>query len=421
MNNNGCAARATLQTAENPVTNMFEDVEDITPQIADHTVLEDSNALFSSNSSFAHSTVDSPSISGSSDTRLLRPGTAPNDVHIGAQVRANVSLIANHLVQSDFFNGNPSTTTRPLRGSRASNYLRSSDTNLLQYRADIDQRLRTQSSERQGSALRALYIPNSAADVPNVSPQEIAFVNAAISGTLSPENISSNAMKYGFIYTVEYLAAYAGVAGGSAFIKKPVWTQLNAGSVSNIQATGKTLLCRLSKHSTLISEFNGLQAPVYNELFIIGPRAAGAPSPLANPKSDPAPRAVQISTSVVQSVMATADTAEYSNSYDPEARVGAKPTRREAAQQRETANQPVLRQSLEGNTTINKGHRHEYVVDQKGNGVASEVCHPNKPDVCHSHDIIRGVIQVAGSNPHLHRLISSNSGASDSSTGGKGY
>jgi hypothetical protein len=425
MNANGCVASATSQTAENPITNMFEDTEDLTPQRANHTVLEDSNTLFSADSSFAHVTTGAATISGSTDTALIRPGTSPSDANRQTDVQANVSLIANYLVQSDFFNGAPGETRQPLRGGAGSNYLRNSDTNLLQFRAGNTQRLRTQGRTRGASAWAAAFSSDPDMFEAGVSPQEVEFTNMALSGALSPEDLPSNAIKYGFIYTVEYLASYKFAFGGS-LIKNPVWLKLDAGILAAIQGGQQTLLCRLRKHSTLISDFNGLKTPVYNELFIIGHRDT-APSALSNPLSLPMPQPVRISSGVIYSVVAEIETMEYSNSYDVEAQVG-RVTPAALANTMRHMSGPSSGPSIspEGNTTINNNHRHRYNINKSGNGIAHEVCSPENSNNCHTHQIIRRVVQTAGDHPHTHRIVPSQSpstgnGAGSGGTSGNGY
>tara|TARA_Y100000593_G_scaffold86988_1_gene166697 strand:- start:1111 stop:2592 length:1482 start_codon:yes stop_codon:yes gene_type:complete len=70
-------------------------------------------------------------------------------------------------------------------------------------------------------------------------------------------------------------------------------------------------------------------------------------------------------------------------------------------------------------TSLNSEHRHEYFVDQDGNGKAYESCHPESNEICHSHEIINFVVQSAqsscypdceslygwpGAPPHIHTL-----------------
>jgi len=69
-----------------------------------------------------------------------------------------------------------------------------------------------------------------------------------------------------------------------------------------------------------------------------------------------------------------------------------------------------------GRTSTNTGHDHEFIVDEKGNGIAKEACSPDYPNICHSHKIINWVVQSGGSKsidpkkgiaPHKHSLLTS--------------
>ena len=48
-------------------------------------------------------------------------------------------------------------------------------------------------------------------------------------------------------------------------------------------------------------------------------------------------------------------------------------------------------------TSYDDGHDHEYYVDSDGNGTAFKVCSSNSDQVCHSHQIMNGVVLWAQS------------------------
>jgi len=91
-----------------------------------------------------------------------------------------------------------------------------------------------------------------------------------------------------------------------------------------------------------------------------------------------------------------------------------------------------------GKTSINAGHTHEFVVDSNGNGIAKEACHPQYPNICHTHKIVSWTVQPAesksidpenGAPLHPHTLMSGPAstpktrakGKAMRSTGGSGY
>ena len=68
---------------------------------------------------------------------------------------------------------------------------------------------------------------------------------------------------------------------------------------------------------------------------------------------------------------------------------------------------------LIGVTSYHAAHAHEYVIDQDGNGIAYQKCHPDFPTICHAHKIINYQMQsghsqdidvINGVPPHIHGL-----------------
>ena len=60
-----------------------------------------------------------------------------------------------------------------------------------------------------------------------------------------------------------------------------------------------------------------------------------------------------------------------------------------------------------GTTSKDADHTHAFTVDNAGNGIAHQACHPTYTDVCHDHPIINGVVQPAASElapMHTHKI-----------------
>jgi hypothetical protein len=404
MNTNSCIAKATLQTAENPITSMFEDIEDLTPQQADHTVLEDSNALFSADSAFGRSTTGTHLISGSTDPLLLQPGIDASLSDTAANTRANISLIANYLIQTDFLVRSGDTAVQgPGDGNRG--LLKNRNDSLLQLRKETTDK--AAKGKRPGPRTFRAAFGSTNSFQAGVSREEVSFINNALSGTLDPAAMPQIATKYGFVYTVEYLAAYG--ISGTALIKNPVWLQLDQSTAAESQGTGKSMLCRLRKHNSFIRDFKGLTTPIYNELFILGPTSRSAPAEESNPRTAPMPRRVEISPDLVNSLMATSDTIEYSNSYDTDVRVAGTPSRQLSKVLRTASALAASEErGTQGVTTIDDKHSHQYRVDARGNGVATEACAPDDPSRCHTHQIVNNIVQSAPSfqpgRTHAHAI-----------------
>jgi hypothetical protein len=73
----------------------------------------------------------------------------------------------------------------------------------------------------------------------------------------------------------------------------------------------------------------------------------------------------------------------------------------------------------QGLTSIDADHQHIFEVDKDGNGTAKEVCHPMSNYVCHTHEVISGMVRteqsecypnckqrygVCGVPPHIHQI-----------------
>tara|TARA_R110002096_G_scaffold230738_1_gene420423 strand:+ start:1839 stop:5111 length:3273 start_codon:yes stop_codon:yes gene_type:complete len=82
-------------------------------------------------------------------------------------------------------------------------------------------------------------------------------------------------------------------------------------------------------------------------------------------------------------------------SYEPLVAAGA--TKRKAS-----LNEPSLNKS--GMSSKNAGHRHQYVVNEDGNGNTMEACSPG--GTCHSHKIVGGIVEsaVGAQGAHKHAI-----------------
>jgi len=73
----------------------------------------------------------------------------------------------------------------------------------------------------------------------------------------------------------------------------------------------------------------------------------------------------------------------------------------------------------QGTTSIDADHQHIFEIDKDGNGTAKEVCHPMSNNICHTHEIVNGMVRteqsecypnckqrygVCGVPPHIHEI-----------------
>jgi len=174
--------------------------------------------------------------------------------------------------------------------------------------------------------------------------------------------------------------------------------------------SAQILVCRIKRYSTLLSQFSGVSVSNYNEVFILGDDITPVPLPSSTPI---------VSMGAFQKMLVLsnefAGIKEYSISCDDFVSYGDRIS---------FPVEPISVSSgisaagggsipLKGNTTYNANHRHEYIIDVNGNGVAKETCHPQHANICHSHEIINGIVQPASSKSisrtqgipsHIHNI-----------------
>ena len=100
-------------------------------------------------------------------------------------------------------------------------------------------------------------------------PQELIYANE-VSTPISASQAATVALKFGNIRKIEYLAGFKR-SDNTVFMKEPIWISLTQGLLTNIVNTNTTLLCRFVKYSSLFSKYEGVDFPIYDELFLIGP------------------------------------------------------------------------------------------------------------------------------------------------------
>jgi len=263
-------------------------------------------------------------------------------------------------------------------------------------------------------------------------------LDEAIAGNLRPQDLPLIAAKYGFIHIVEYIDSYAaatiGDGMGEYLVAAPRWRPLTTAVINSVVNGGTPRICRLRKHETILGNFDGLKAPNYNEHFLLMGDAAITPFTATNPLTNPSVPLPPVPPPLVNSLSTEqAEVNEYSNSSDPDAPKSEAPKEVLNYNLKTIKNGSAATIPLAGPTSVDLNHKHEYVIDRYGNGIAKEVCHPQYPNVCHSHEIknyqvteggSKHIDAVNGLSNHIHSLASSSSGAlsgTGSSSGTGGY
>ena len=348
---------------------------------------------------------------GNSDPEGMLLQTSPAFSNMTSLINRSNSLVTNYLLENDFFNGAPSAATNNLKGLRCGNILESKDLTISDYEKILNDRADKRTPTAAGTSFLGSVFPlASNATKTNTPASEAEMVNILKTEEYEPQNLASFAMRYGFINRVEYLAGYQLSAGGtrlSSLVKSPIWRTLTYDK--SLSARPRPLVCRLKPYSTYLSDFKGLSVDNYNEIFILG-----IPSPVPLPTSTP-----DVKGGTYQSFLIEAneysDVKEYSISYNKLVRVRNRTISPQTFVGTNARMNRSLRKGLlplKGNTSYDVGHKHEYIIDSAGNGVAKEWCLPDQSNVCHSHKIIKGVVQPANSKDissagvptHTHNL-----------------
>ena len=291
---------------------------------------------------------------GSDSIALMQQASLGSTSNMNDQIEANMSLVSDALLVTDFFNGSGQSNVGAQASTPVASPVKSfSSQTALKGGNSVTtmQKVYTNiGNQSQDTAVSQPLIGFSAATAPHdtsttlVSPSEMQLiasmatvtdpgpvVGAGGGGGAPPvppsaptEHVALTAAKYGFIQIVEYLAAYRFSTGPSptVLIKDPVWIPLQESVVTAAQAAGSSLICRLRKHQTVLSNFEGLRMPIYNKVFILGGSGAGGGvTLLGSPAVVPTVPPSLLPTALLEDMGAYADQIEYANSYDRETKI----------------------------------------------------------------------------------------------------
>ena len=113
------------------------------------------------------------------------------------------------------------------------------------------------------------------------SPQEKMYISE-LGGILNGTDIVQFALKYGNIKKIKCLVGWRTRASGfssndgntqsglGASMWTPLWKDLTEKMINSYATSGKAMLCRMVDTLTEFSDYTGVRAPVYNDLFILG-------------------------------------------------------------------------------------------------------------------------------------------------------
>ena len=344
LNLNNCVV-TTFKKTNNPIQEIFPvthvNIVNLTTNLNEPL---DASVPLSPSSDFVAPSGSNLQQLGSDSIALMQQASLGSTSNMNDQIEANMSLVSDALLVTDFFNGSgpgnagamsPVTSfssQTALKGGNSVTTMQKAYTNI--------------GNQSQVTAVSQPLIGFSAATAPHdtsttlVSPSEMQLIasmatvtdpgpvvgagGAPVPPSAPTEHVALTAAKYGFIQIVEYLAAYRFSTGPSptVLIKDPVWIPLQEAVVTAAQAAGSSLICRLRKHQTVLSNFEGLRMPIYNKVFILGGTGAGGGvTLLGSPAVVPTVPPSLLPTALLEDMGAYADQIEYANSYDRETKI----------------------------------------------------------------------------------------------------
>ena len=326
MHFNGCVANVFQHVLSDPITSVFATPDTNQSLADDYAKPLDSSVPLSTTSDFIigpELEALTENIFGSLSINLLQGSAGASTSNLVTQLVANASQVSNYLVQGDFFDGKPNPTTPGMTTWSGGNYFDGGMTvSEVQNEIDVANDVQLNMPAQPDLGTAAWNNPSSAPPAPP-SANEQAFANQVSDESPFPDpaNTALLAARYGFIYMVEYMEAYA-IGGVGVMITEPVWRPLTNSVWASARDQTRSLVCRLKRHKTHLSDFNGLKMPVYNEVFVIG---TGALLMLNEPTATAAIPLVTVSADVLGNINNFSDSIEFANSYDEETRVQSRP------------------------------------------------------------------------------------------------
>jgi len=98
--------------------------------------------------------------------------------------------------------------------------------------------------------------------------QQLAFVNALESSPTSASQTASFALQYGTVKKAQYLSGFR-IFNNTLMIGGPIWLDLTRIDIDNFSQSGRQVLCRFVDPASEFKPFLGINAPIYNSLFIL--------------------------------------------------------------------------------------------------------------------------------------------------------
>ena len=179
-----------------------------------------------------------------------------------------------HLIQTDYFVGHQDNLSSGVKSITSGDVFRSSDQTREKVLA-LGAESEAVSTSNRGAQMIAQTMGLGGTGAP-VSMQQLSYAHKLNPNDGGPQavrgcQINEFALRYGLERKVQYFQGFRGTATAGVQTYGPIWIDLTKQLLDNFSRSGEALLCRLVENQTKagFSEFDGIDAPVYDEIFVV--------------------------------------------------------------------------------------------------------------------------------------------------------
>ena len=286
-NNNSEVADPTLQTIKNSVVMMERN--DCTVSInvdgrkstlfPDSQTLQDADDYIDAAEKLSEQSPFVINKSGSVSLNNFVFSVANNNteaVYLNQIKNLDMNMLS-YLIQTDYFTVNAQEKSSKVKNLTDGRVFSSKNNTFDTFNQEVVEQIAAKST--RSTSLPTVFTPRDPKEF--YPPQELIYANAVNTET-SASQVAALALKFGNVRKIEYLAGFK-QSNNAVFMREPIWISLTQGLLTNILNSNTTLLCRFTKYSSLFSKYEGVNFPLYDELFLIGETPASSNSDTSSP------------------------------------------------------------------------------------------------------------------------------------------
>jgi len=190
--------------------------------------------------------------------------SAANNNEQHAVLKRLISLDADilyYLTQTDYFS-EVNDAQLPVRNLTDAHVFKNKGTTLQEYSEMAAARNTPQASASR--SIMAQKLLGREGSEPLIPAQYMEYVNA-LKGSISAKDIVNFSLKYGLVMGVQYLAGFE----KGTLMGAPIWVNLARTQLSAFASKGANLLCRFRPPTSAFSEFRGIKAAIFDEIFVL--------------------------------------------------------------------------------------------------------------------------------------------------------